>query len=74
MNDETKEILIDIINYYNTAHAMNCDKLQKLANRASKALDRHATVCKHKASRTSADVDPFVVTGEFPVYKLEDEW
>ena len=74
MNDETKEILIDIINYYNAADALKCDKLQKLVNRASKALDRHAVACKHKASRTSADVDPFVITDNFPVYKLEDEW
>jgi len=43
--------------------------------RASKALERHAKDIREGTNNiASADVDPFAITGEFPAYKLEDEW
>lgn len=78
MNDEVKEILIDLIDYYNV---IGTDKdpgfgpFADVVGRASNALRRHAKeVLEDKENKKSADVDPFAITDEFPAYKLEDEW
>ena len=45
MNDEVKEILIDLIDYYNTVGTESdpgINTFETVAKRASKALERHA--------------------------------
>jgi hypothetical protein len=77
MNDEVKEILIDLIDYYNTMGTESdpgVGTFEHVAKRASKALREH-----HENSRKrSADVDPFAmdVLGNTKQIKLkfEDEW
>ena len=75
MNNEVKEILIDLVNYYNrmgTESDPGIRALENVAQRASRALERHT---KTKGSnKNSADVDPFGDTGEHPTYKSEEEW
>ena len=77
MNDEIKEILIDLVDYYNV---MGTDKdpgintLENVVKRSSKALKRsHATSCT-----SSGDIDPFAmdVVGNTKQLKLklEEEW
>ncbi len=73
MNDEVKEILIDLVNYYNamgTESDPGIRMFENVAQRASRALETYAK----GPGKKSADVDPFSDTGEFPVYKLEDQW
>ncbi len=75
MTDETKEILIGFIDYYNAMGTENdpgIRKFERLVQRASKELERYAKVPESR--KTSADIDPFAVTGDFPTYKLEEEW
>jgi hypothetical protein len=75
MNDEVKEIMIDLINYYNTMGTESdpgIQAFQNVARRASNVLEQH--VRETRTEKSSADVDPFAITGEFPIYKLEDEW
>ena len=49
--------------------------LQNVVQRASNALRRYSKeMLEGTENKNSADVDPFAITGEFPVYKLEDEW
>jgi len=75
MNDEVKEILIDLVNYYNgmgTENDPGILMLENVAQRASRALESYAK--GRSADKNSADVDPFAITEEFPQYKLEDEW
>ena len=75
MNNEVKEILIDLVNYYNrmgTESDPGIRVFENVAQRASQALERHT---KAKSSnKNSADVDPFGDTGEHLVYKSEEEW
>lgn len=74
MNDEVKEILIDLVEYYNV---IGTDKdpgfgaFENVAQRASKALEHYA---EGIAQRTK-DVDPFKSYDEFPDYvmKMEDD-
>tara|TARA_R100000008_G_C3446141_1_gene96968 strand:+ start:247 stop:498 length:252 start_codon:yes stop_codon:yes gene_type:complete len=66
MNDEVKEILIDLIGYYNTMGTKEDPGIhvfESVAQRASKALERHKLEGGH--AKNSADVDPFAmdVTG-----------
>ena len=75
MNDEVKEILIDLIGYYNvigTDDDPGFVPFADIVQRASKALERHA--CPNKQPTT--DVDPFKAYDEFPddVIKMEEEW
>ena len=75
MTDETKEILIGVVDYYNamgTEKDPGIERLQDLVQRASKVLMCNAQ--KSSGEKSSADVDPFAITAEFPTYKLEDEW
>jgi hypothetical protein len=75
MNDEVKEILIDVIDYYNTIGTESdpgFHTFERVVQRASKALKRHTK--ESRTGKNSVDVDPFGVTDEFPIYKLEDEW
>ena len=79
MNDETKEILIAVVDYYNAMGTENDPGIrvfESIAQRASNALENHAKENREgtKNNTNSADVDPFAITDEFPVYKLEDEW
>ena len=90
MNDEVKEILIDLIDYYNT---MGTSKdpgvtiLESVVQRASSVVETHATKSREgKENKNSADVDPFEQVSSlesiskhsyekgFELYKLEDEW
>jgi hypothetical protein len=75
MNDETKEILIGLVDYQNSVGTKK-DKgtlaLESLANRAEKILEEYSKA----KNTTSANVDPFQV--EFEQYefdfKNEIEW
>ena len=73
MNNEVKEILIDLVNYYNrmgTESDPGIRVFENVARRASRALEHHAK----GSNKNSADVDPFSDTGEHLVYKSEEEW
>ncbi len=78
MNDEVKEILIDLVDYYNVMGTENDPGIgvfEDVAIRASAALKRYASeVSGENNNLNSADVDPFAITGEHPMYKSEDEW
>ena len=83
MNDETKEILIAVVDYYNAMGTENDPGIrvfESIVQRASNALESHAKENREDNKNNSADVDPFDNTvaelgpGTFPVYKLEDEW
>ena len=78
MDDETKELLIDLIDYWNTMGTENDPGMEafcSVVQRASKALERLAAPTpKSEEDKRSGDVDPFAITAEFPAYKLEDEW
>jgi len=59
MNDEVKEILIDLVEYYSAIGTENDPGIQafeSVAQRASKALERYAT----NNNKKSVDVDPFI--------------
>lgn len=76
MNDEVKEILIELISYYNTIGTKDDPgfvPFADLVSRASKALERHA---KGSMRQTTKDVDPFKPYDEFPdhIIKMENEW
>ena len=75
MNEQTKEILIDLINYYNTMGTESdpgIHTFEHIVQRASRALATHVDTTRK--GKSSGDVDPFGTTAEFPAYKLEDEW
>ena len=84
MNDEIKEILIDLVDYYNAIGSQNDPGIKYFENvvqRASDALREHAKKAKKSTrDRSSVDVDPFADTGEFELpdldfgFKQEDEW
>ena len=68
MNDEAKEILIDIIEYQNavgTKKDLGSLTLERLAQRAQKALDNYSRT----KNTPSTGVDPFQV--EFDQYEFE---
>lgn len=74
LNDETKEILIDLIGYYNvigTEDDPGFVPFADIVHRASKALERHAKgTDTNKEDKKSTDIDPY----ELPTHKLEEEW
>ena len=73
MNNEVKEILIDLVNYCNrmsTESDPGIRVLENVAQRASRALERHVK----EPDKNSADVDPYGDTGDYPAYKSEEEW
>jgi hypothetical protein len=82
MNNEVKEILIDLIDYYNaigTEDDPGIRVFEKVAQRASKALDRFAAKQSNQQPQNSGDVDPYgmdvVATIPYQMQlKLEDEW
>jgi hypothetical protein len=80
LNDEVKEILIDLIEYYNffgTDDDPGIEIFENVARRASKALKQYATnIAEGKQNNNSSDVDPFKDYDEFPddIIKLEEEW
>ena len=64
MNDETKEILIDLVDYYcrmGTKIDPGIGALENVAQRASKALEREARGQKLRDTKRSGDVDPFAM-------------
>ncbi len=74
MNDEVKEILIDLVNYYNTMGTSDdpgIEVFQNVVQRSSHALERYS-----KQAKQTKDVDPFASYDEFPdvVIKQENEW
>ena len=90
MNDEVKKILFDLIEYYNaigTEEDPGFVVFADVAQRASKALERHAKETRDSnQNNNSAGVDPFAMDvvgysgqeyGGFPepqVIKPEEEW
>jgi hypothetical protein len=81
MNDEVKEILIDLIDYYNligTPEDPGFVPFAAVVERASKALKQQAEEQKTQERRRSSDVDPFAmdVVGNAQQLnlKLEEEW
>ena len=75
MNDEVKEILIELIDYYNIIGSKDDPGFEVFAaivHRSSKALERHAK----GTTQTAKDVDLFEPYDEFPddIIKMEDEW
>ena len=64
MNDETKEILTDLVDYYcrmGTKVDPGISVLENVVQRASKALEREATEQKLRGIQRSSDVDPFAM-------------
>lgn len=81
MNDETKEILIDLIDYWNTMGTESDPGMEafcSVVQRASKTLERHAEEQKIQATKRSSDIDPFAmdVVGNQEQFtlKLESDW
>jgi hypothetical protein len=80
MNDEVKEILIELIDYYNVIGTEDDPGFVPFANivqRASKALKREAAERNRLDRLRSADVDPYAidVAGTRERYiKNENEW
>ena len=82
MNDEVKELLIDLIDYYNTMGTESdpgITAFESVARRASKALERHAKE-KREDKQNKSELplnyipDPFEHPGHPSSYKSEDEW
>jgi len=74
MNDEVKEILIDLIDYWNTLNAKDTPQIfAAIVQRSSTALDRYH---KQATIQTIKDIDVFEPYDEFPDFlvKMEDEW
>ena len=64
MNKETKQILIDLIGYYNvigTEDDPGFVPFADIVGRASKALERDASKKKPATRKNSADVDPYAI-------------
>ena len=64
MNDEVKEILIDLVDYYNligTEDDPGFVPFAAVVSRASKALERHALKAPQPLKYRSGDVDPFAM-------------
>ena len=62
MNDEVKEILIDLIDYYNaigTKDDPGTQVFENVVQRSSEALKRYAIEQKSHETQRSLDVDPF---------------
>jgi len=60
VNDEIKEILIDLIEYYGaigTDDDPGIKVFENIAQRSSKALERHA----NDIHKNSADIDPYAI-------------
>ena len=80
LNDEVKEILIDLIDYWNmmgTEEDPGFEVFADVVQRASKALEQYATnIAEGKQNNNSSDVDPFKHYNEFSDdnNKHEDEW
>lgn len=78
MNDEIKEILISLTEYYKSRRTPQdfsdgSAALENIVARATRALEQEVRK-KQTTNRNSSDVDPFVTPRDFPAYKLEDEW
>ena len=88
MNDEVKEILIDLINYYNIIGTEDDPEFEQFAGigqRALKALERDVAERCGIENLRSSDVDPFTIDVirnrklqsadyEPPPMKFEDEF
>ena len=64
MNDEVKEILVDLIDYYNligTEDDPGFAPFAAVVSRASKALKRHALEPTIPLCYRSGDIDPFAM-------------
>ena len=64
MNDEIKEILMDLIDYYNvigTEDDSGFETFADVVKRASKALEHHAIKQKDHKTPRSLDIDPFSI-------------
>lgn len=80
MNDEVKEILIDLVEYYNaigTTDDPGVEAFENVVQRASKVLKQYATnIVEGKQNNNSSDVDPFKYYNDLSDdnNKHEDEW
>ena len=64
MNNEVKEILIDLIAYYNvigTEDDPGFGPFAEVVSRASKALERSSKEQKFRDTNRSSDIDPFAM-------------
>ena len=71
MNDEVKEILIDLIDYYNVIGTEEFGPFADVVHRASKALECYAK----ETNQLAKAIDPFQPYDEFPdaVIKMEED-
>ena len=80
MNDEVKEILIDLVDYWNTTGTESdpgIEAFQSVVQRASKALERDTKESREgKEDKKNIDVNPFREYDEFPdsIIKTEEDW
>jgi hypothetical protein len=70
LNDEVREILIDLTNAVDRQASTQITLLHSLAKRAQVALKREVVT----SSQSSASVDPFALTADQLELKLEEEW
>jgi hypothetical protein len=74
MNDEVKEILISLIDYYEmvgTKKDLGTLTLERLAQRAAKILEAYSEI----KNKTSASIDPFENLEQYNLdFKEELEW
>jgi len=78
MNDEVKEILIDLVDYWNamgTDDDFGFEKFENVVQRSSKALEQEAAAQQRNKSKRSIDVDPFAidVVGSGKAFKHEND-
>jgi hypothetical protein len=78
LNDEVRDILIDLVDYYNTMGTPSdpgIHTFQHVVQRSAKALERHSKQTNHPL-QTTKSIDPFKTYDEFPddVIKMEDDW
>tara|TARA_B100000809_G_scaffold257651_1_gene299604 strand:- start:1195 stop:1419 length:225 start_codon:yes stop_codon:yes gene_type:complete len=74
LNDEVKEILIDLVDYYNTMGTPSdpgINTFQHVVQRSVQALERYS-----KQPQTTNNIDPFKAYDEFPddAIKMENDW
>ena len=81
MNSEVKEILIDLIDYYNvigTEDDPGFEPFADIVSRASKALEYDALNSRNGQNKGSGDIDPFAMnavgTRKEKIFKHEDEF
>tara|TARA_R110002110_G_scaffold331989_2_gene543029 strand:- start:245 stop:466 length:222 start_codon:yes stop_codon:yes gene_type:complete len=73
MNDELKETLIDLVDYWNTMGTESdpgIEALQSVVQRASKALESETKETREDTKNNSMHIDPY----DWRSIKVEEEW